>query len=244
MKVLAIGNSYSQDATRYLHQVAKKCGTDMRVVNLYIGGCPLSKHYRNIMGDYKAYGLEVNGVSTGFLVSIKEALLNDEWDVVTVQQQSSQSTDYETFQPYLNALCDYIRKYCPKAKIMLHQTWAYKEGSATLEKIGYKNQIAMFGSVLNSYNLASEEIGAEIIPSGQALQNLLGNGVEIIHRDDIHVSLGLGRLTLALTWYEALTGHYPADSTLDLEYDEPVNSFEIFLAESAAHDAVIKYKNK
>lgn len=243
MKVLAIGNSYSQDATRYLHQVAKSDDTDMKVVNLYIGGCPLSKHYRNMMGDYKAYGLEVNGISTGFLVSIKEALLNDEWDVVTVQQQSSQSADYETFQPYLNALCDYIKKYCPKAKIMLHQTWSYKEGSPTLERTGHENQLEMYKKVENSYNLASKEIGAEIIPSGKALQNLLKNGIEVIHRDDIHASFGLGRLTLALTWYEALTGNSVDEISLP-EYDEPIDEKELIIAKMSAHDAVLAYKNQ
>ena len=41
MKVLAIGNSFSQDATRYLHQIAKANQFDLKVVNLYIGGCSL-----------------------------------------------------------------------------------------------------------------------------------------------------------------------------------------------------------
>ena len=46
MNVLAIGNSFSQDATRYLHQVAKSAGVYLEVFNLEIGGCPLSKHFR------------------------------------------------------------------------------------------------------------------------------------------------------------------------------------------------------
>ena len=38
MKILAIGNSFSRDATAYLHQLLNSCGVDNRVVNLYIGG--------------------------------------------------------------------------------------------------------------------------------------------------------------------------------------------------------------
>ena len=43
MKVLAIGNSFSNDAMRYLHGIAKADGVDMKTVNLFIGGCPLSR---------------------------------------------------------------------------------------------------------------------------------------------------------------------------------------------------------
>ena len=51
MKVLAIGNSFSNDAMRYLHGIAKADGVDMKTVNLFIGGCPLSRHYANIHND-------------------------------------------------------------------------------------------------------------------------------------------------------------------------------------------------
>ena len=44
MKVLAIGNSYSCDGTRYLWQIAKSAGETITVANLVIGGCPLRKH--------------------------------------------------------------------------------------------------------------------------------------------------------------------------------------------------------
>ena len=40
MRVLAIGNSFSQDATTYLHQTAAAQGVALDVLNLYIGGCP------------------------------------------------------------------------------------------------------------------------------------------------------------------------------------------------------------
>ena len=48
IKILAIGNSFSQDATHYLHQIAAADHVDMKVVNLYIGGCPLTKHAENL----------------------------------------------------------------------------------------------------------------------------------------------------------------------------------------------------
>ena len=245
MKVLAIGNSFSQDATRYLHQVAKADGYCMKAVNLYIGGCPLWLHYKNINNDNRAYEFGFNGIDTGMKVSIKDALENDLWDYVTVQQVSRESVNYDTYQPYLNALADYIHKYCPKAKILVHQTWAYKQEGDRLKDLGYENQADMFKDVKAAYSLAAEELQTEIIPSGEAMQNLLKNGIPVIHRDDIHASLGVGRLTLALTWYEFLTGNSVDGIYLkEYEYDVPVSEKELVIAKMSAHDAVLSVRNK
>ena len=46
MKILAIGNSFSEDASAYIHQMAESAGYDVQIVNLYIGGCPLERHCR------------------------------------------------------------------------------------------------------------------------------------------------------------------------------------------------------
>ena len=75
MKILAIGNSFSQDATRYLYQIAKSNGDDFTVVNLYIGGCTLEMHYNNLKENLSAYQLQLNGEVTDKYISIKDALL-------------------------------------------------------------------------------------------------------------------------------------------------------------------------
>lgn len=60
MKILCIGNSFSQDATRYLSRIGKAAGTGIKTVNLYIGGCPLKTHYFNVLEDQPAYAFEFN----------------------------------------------------------------------------------------------------------------------------------------------------------------------------------------
>ena len=77
MKILSIGNSFSQDAQRYLHRVALREGVQMKTVNLYIGGCPLRTHYLNILDDNTAYDFQFNGESTGRKVSIRQVLASD-----------------------------------------------------------------------------------------------------------------------------------------------------------------------
>ena len=136
MNVLAIGNSFSEDATRYLHGIARADGETLNVVNLYIGGCTLEKHFRNMLSEAKAYELQYNGEKTGFYFSLKDALLNRRWDVITLQQGSPVSFNKESYSPYVNRLVEYVKASSPKAKIYIHETWAYENGSERLAKLG------------------------------------------------------------------------------------------------------------
>ena len=217
----------------------------MKVVNLYIGGCSLGRHYINISNNAKDYSFEFNGCDTGIKVSVYEALKSDVWDIVTLQQVSHESFDYNTYQPYLNALSDYVRVYAPTAKIMLHQTWAYEEGSDRLIKeLGFTNRKVMFDRIKEAYQKASNELGGvEIIPCGEAFENLTKNGVQKIHRDTFHASLGVGRYTLGCVFYEKLTGNSCIGNTFR-DFDEFISEKDIQLAQESAHIACIKGANK
>lgn len=209
MNILLIGNSFSVDATRYLHQIAKSTGEKIDVATLYIGGCPLSTHYKNMLSCKEHYELFYNGNATNFFVNINDALLNRAWDVVTVQQVSSKSVDYKTYQPYLNKLVKRIRSICPSAKIIVHQTWSYEEGSERLTKeLGYSSMSQMTDDIVKANLLAKEEINAYgIIPSGQLINALASAKIGKLHRDTYHLSLGLGRYAVALLWFRLLTGN-------------------------------------
>ena len=88
LKILAIGNSFSQDAARYLHAMAESAGQKLKIVNLYIGGCPLERHWDNVVNDAAEYSHEVNGAERDQWCSIRQALQEDVWDIVTLQQAS------------------------------------------------------------------------------------------------------------------------------------------------------------
>lgn len=227
MKILSIGNSFSQDAQRYLHRLAKYEGVEMKTVNLFIPGCPLRTHYLNMLDDMAAYDFQFNGESSGLKVSIRQALRSDNWDYVTLQQASSQSARYETYTPYIEAVADYVKKYCPHAKLLIHQTWAYEFNS---EKLAKQNKFAsdteMFQAVEQAYNKAAEAISAHgIIPSGKAMLTAAHTGIEKIHRDTYHASLGAGRYLLALVWFKYLTGRDITENTFN-EFDLPVTQEE------------------
>ncbi len=231
MNLLSIGNSFSQDAQRYLHQIAKTDGENIKAFNLYIGGCSLYRHYRNILTEENEYILEMNGNSTGFYVSLKEALLNRKWDVVTIQQASSQSNDYETYQPYLNKIVDYVKQCAPKAKIVIHQTWAYEQDSQMLnERMGYAEHTQMFKDVKEAYQKAFDEVNADlIIPSGELLQKLVSRGTQKVHRDTYHLSYGIGRYAVGLLWYAMLTGK-DIKNNVYCDFDEEIDKADIEIA--------------
>ena len=227
MKVLAIGNSFSQDAMRYLNGTALRSGVKMEVVNLMIGGCSLEAHYRNMLSGEKRYMLEHNGSYTGFNVSLGEALLTTQWDVITIQQVSHAAPKYNSYVPYIKELAAYVRKCAPKAKLIVHQTWAYEEESARLtQELKYEKSADMLRDVVASYNKAAEEVGADgIIRSGEMMYQLSRSGIEKVHRDTFHASLGVGRYALALLWLRTLCKVNVTGNTF-ADFDVPVTDEE------------------
>ena len=233
MRVLTIGNSFSEDATRYLAQIARADGVQLEVVNVCIGGCPLERHYMNMLGNKKEYMLQINGFHTGFVVSLEEALLSRKWDVITLQQVSHYSPKKETYYPYVTELTAYIRKLQPEAKLLFHETWGYEDGSHRLTvELGYKSRKDMLADVKASYKeVAEAEKFDGVIPSGTLLDKMLDEGIEKVHRDTFHASLGLGRYALGLLWFRMLTGMSVMNNSF-CELDIPANDKEIAIAKS------------
>ena len=205
MKILSIGNSFSQDAHRYLHEIAKHNGEELKTVNLYIGSCFLRKHYLNMLENSKAYSFEFNGKGTGIFVSIKEALMSDDWDYVTLQQASRFSGEFDSYTPYIEKLAEYVRTYCPKAKLLLHETWTYENGAKSITNAGYTSYDDMYFSLKAAYERAAKLISADgIIPSGTAMRLAAERGIKTHADDKIHASRGAGRYLLALVWFKFL----------------------------------------
>jgi len=214
MKILSIANSFGQDAQRWLRPLATGAGEDITCVNLYIGGCSLERHWNNMKADAAEYSYELNGTATGRMVSIREALEEGGWDVITLQQASHFSGQYETYQPYLNELAAYVRSMAPGAKLVIHQTWAYELDSAHPGFANYGNdQQAMFAALEDAYAKAAAAIDAGIIPAGKLIQTLRAlpafdykNGGQSLCRDGFHMHLLYGRYAVSCAFIKVLTG--------------------------------------
>lgn len=214
VKILAIGNSFSEDATYYLHQIAKTVGIDSKVVNLYIGGCSLETHMNNVRKDEALYLYQINGRITERYVSIKEALLEDTWDYITIQQASHESGILDSYYPYVELLFDYIREFQKDAKILLHQTWAYEIDSNHSYYDRYHNsQEEMYDKLKIAYIDVKTKLGIEMIPCGDLVQEVrksapfrYDKGEMSLCRDGYHMHYIYGRYLLAATWYEVIFG--------------------------------------
>ena len=228
MKVLAIGNSFSTDATRYLREVAKANGDNFKAINLYIGACPLRKHYLNILQNKEAYEIHVDGIETGFYTSIEKGLASDRWDVVTIQQGSKNSFEYKNYEPYLDLIVKTVRKYCPEAKLIVHQTWSYENGSDVMSELTpYTTSAEMHENVKACYEKMFKQVKADgMIYSGELVQMMLNNGINPYLNDGLHMSKGLGRYAIALLWYATLTGKDITGISFN-HFDEEVNSEDI-----------------
>ena len=240
-KILVIGNSFGEDATRYLYGIARAAKDEVKVAMLFIGGCSLYRHYRNMLSEERAYVYQFNGISTGLHVSLKEALLSDEWDYVVTQQCSPESGSAHTYYPYLPALAEYVRKLAPKAKIYLQMTWSFDEGCTRFEKTEFENREQMIPAVRAAYKQAAEAIHADgIIPSLEAmckLYDLLGG---LIYRDGFHCSRGVTRYMLSCLWYEVFFGKR-VDENSFRDFDVEVSEERVALAQRCATEAALEY---
>lgn len=210
MKLLSIGNSFSQDAHRWLYDVCKSAGKEIYNVNLYYGGCSLYGHWNFYAQNKAEYDYEIKGEAIG-KISLKEALMAEKWDIVTIQQVSTNSGKYETYQPFLNDLIDVVKTACPDAKLYVHKTWSYEFGFEREDfALNYNSdQHIMYEQLCDANKKAAESIGADIIPSGDVIQYLRDNTKEFdyengglsLNRDGFHLTLDYGRYAAALTWY-------------------------------------------
>jgi len=213
-RILAIGNSFSQDATKYITDIASAAGVEAETVNLYIGGCSLLRHYKNLKSGEAAYSYELNGQPVAQNISIQEAVADGPWDVVTLQQVSGHSGLEATYQPFLSELADYIREKCPEAKLYMHQTWSYDPKSDHNDfPIYHRDSREMYRMLSAAVRKAADEIDADIIPVGDGVEELRRTkefdpetGLYPVNRDGFHLSVPYGRYFAGLIWLEALLG--------------------------------------
>ncbi len=220
IKILAIGNSFSDDATEYLWKIFENAGfEDIIIGNLYIGGCSLDTHWDNIefnLPNYTYYLHEFGFKDTKKNYRLQKALESEDWDIITVQQVSQNSGMPETFNNLQNIL-DFVNetKTNKDAKIYWHMTWAYQQNSTHSGFANYdKDQMTMYNAIINGTQntiLKNEDI-TDSIPSGTTIQNLRTSYLgDTLTRDGYHMSYGIGRYAVALTWFAKLTG-LPVDN--------------------------------
>ena len=216
LKLLAIGNSFSEDAIEQnLFELAAATGHQMIIGNMYIGGCSLERHWGNAQSnkpdyDYRKIGIDGKMTRTANY-TLDKALRDEQWDYVSLQQVSQLSGMYSSFQPHLDSLIAYVRARVPATtKLIWHVTWAYAQNSTHGGFANYdRNQDKMYRAIVEGAQRLKKENAqfSLFVPVGTAIQNARTSFVgDHLNRDGFHLDLVLGRYTAACTWFECLFG--------------------------------------
>lgn len=222
LRILAIGNSFSDDGMEHLPALLKDLGVeDVELARLFVGGCTLERHMKFYNAEESAYEFYHSEAGRNKWVkaeekySIQRALSMGEWDIITMQQASGVSGLYDSYVPHLEQLIAAVRKAQPQAELVWHMTWAYSTDSTHGEYPNYdRDQQKMYRAITECvHNLLGDyKYIKTIIPSGTAIQSLresaINNSPKDFTRDGYHMDLGAGRYALACTWYERLIRPY------------------------------------
>ena len=268
LRILAVGNSFSDDGTEYLPGLLEAADIhNVIVARLYIGGCTLERHCREYAqgtANYIYYKSTQNAwVTVSKNATILDGLKDEPWDIVTIQQASDDSGLWETYEQGIPKLVDIIRKEVsnPRAAIVWHMTWAYATNSDHRAFPRYdRNQLKMYEAIKSCVDRAGKQFNIPvIIPSGEAVQLARGtrlnnhgqvpasSKVYELTRDGYHLTRQHGRYLAACTWFQTLIKPTIGKSVkgngyqlLDTEYSIPAKDAR--LCQKIAVKAVKDYQ--
>ena len=225
LKVLDIGNSYTEDATAMLKLLTQANQMDVSDMCLYkatrSGGS--FKNWFDIYHDNYHHEYKISKVLGGIKANIsigrgepndgalfREILTNEEWDIIIIHQVSIYAPYYEQWKGtgedgYLNEYLSLIKELQPQAKIgflLVHSYWDGYGGNQA------QSSLLRWELIANSVKRLCEEYPIDlVIPYGTAIENLrsssLNNEYDLT-RDGTHCGLGLARYTAACCYYESL----------------------------------------
>ena len=236
LRILAIGNSFSDDAMEYLPKFVDQLECEhVELARLYIGGCSLERHvreYRSGKASYQFYHYDSDSFGhkpnsshdwTKSNSTMKDALEMGEWDIITMQQVSGHSGRWESYQPHLDELVAIVRKHQPKARLAWHMTWSYSQESkhGDFKRYG-SSQEQMDNAIVATARKVYEQTPYfdYMIPSGvaiEALRHTINNPPKDLTRDGYHLDLGMGRYTAACVWYKVLIEPFTGKKLRDSE---------------------------
>jgi hypothetical protein len=177
VRLLTIGNSFSRNATRFLKDLAGAGGHTLVHTSIVVGGGSLELHSERALVHERdpadKAALYANGRS------LKQELTAEPWDYVTIQQASIKSHDLATYRPHAARLAEIVHRYAPQAKLLVHETWAYRaddprftpkpnDAEAKTETNEPTTREEMYEGLSSAYRTIAIELDAELIPVGDA----------------------------------------------------------------------------
>ena len=243
LKILAIGNSFTNRAIDYLPQLVNESGDSIVVACALIGSSSLETHWNNLQTNADAYYLRFVYEDTIVLYKNKSLTYCIEyldWDYVILQQLSTSSGIYNSYFPYITDLIDCIYDHASNkdVEIGFHQTWAYNQTSTREGFANYDNdQLVMYDSIRYVSERICQELNIKtFIPAGTAIQNARETLGDAFCYDGYHLN-DLGRYVVACAWFETFFGK----NCLNVKTvpTASVSDDTLYVLRSAVHNACI-----
>ncbi len=224
LKILFVGNSFSDDTSYYLWHVANSAGVKkVTVGNLHIGGCELNAHLTNAKTDRPVYDYRITDnekqgeyTTMTYKYKVSEAVQSENWDFISFQQVSGKSGQPDTYT-VLPQLIELYSKLCPEAQIVWNMTWAYEGDSTHASFSNYaNNQEQMYNAIVDTTKstILTNSSVSMVIPTGTAIQNARAVLGDTATRDGYHLAyegeMGTGtynaRYIAALVFFGKISG--------------------------------------
>lgn len=216
LRVLSIGNSFALDALSYMPFVMDAVAPQvyLKLGITYIGYGGLDDYVHATENDttlcryYWSYGAQPWTCTNK---TMQEALDEQEWDVIILQQNSNLSRDYGTYQPYLNKLMEWLDIH---ATYDHEYAWlitpSYPEGLFRLPPD--TSSVQMFERIIESVRCVQRDTGIEmLLPCGTAIQNARTTPLDSLGNhlfSHLHLQDGIPCLTETYTAAAALLARY------------------------------------
>lgn len=249
LRVLLIGNSYSEDTTQYLSAIAS--GFTFDEVDFYVlsqGSSSLNHHYNNSLSGAGKYYLKhsENGelVGKGSSYSLEYGIKFMDWDYITLQQVSGKSGQADSYNSDLTNLVSYVKKTAtnPNVKLIWNMTWAYASNHSGISSNGYGTQVGMYNAICNAVQqkVVTNADFVTVSAVGTAIQNARTSSLgDTLNRDSTHLTYSTGRYIASLTLFCTITGY----SVDDVSYAPTSGQYamtetEISIAKESVKNAI------
>lgn len=210
LKILIIGNSYSQDSWCYLPFMLKNYNITISVGIAYRGGATLQQHAESwTTNSTTFYYIDTRTDSAWKTIgtySPQNTVKYTDWDIILMQQQSTASVTESTYQPYAHTIVGYILDDATKP-VKLGWNININPASAGDDYTAIAKQI-----LANIKTVTDAEPVNFIAPYGTAVFNArtnktlaaIGDGGNLWYSDKLHLQEGLPCYLANLTSMQAL----------------------------------------
>lgn len=225
LKILAIGNSYTWNGTLYLPWLLQNADADDAFIAILTeSGASLAMHWTNHWKNESAYemhyshGGKWNKVS---ITTIDEALQVFDWDIVVMQQMSTDAGKESTYRPYLDNLLRLISDTNTQAKIAWQYTWTFTSDAAPWH-VGFKYYDNDPNIMYDALIVTQDKIALDFdfrIPSCRLVKMLRDSNPEQkdgFSSDGVHLT-DPASYALSCLWHEVLVSPLLHTTCLDME---------------------------